>query len=338
MGNPVFRTKCMCGCGDGIEIELEGGRLKASFFRDDAGAKAGLMKERADYVAGKNLLREIMMERGTFEELLGFLESAELTGVGKGGANKSHLAPTHLLDDIYAVWLQGTLPFKAAFGKEFRNMFRLELTAMDRDVLVVQMRGWLAREKVHSIPEGVSPHVDRLAGTQSVRKVPTKAEAMGIASEALKSVQAAAKAAVDAVRHTSDPEGAAMEDELYGESGKKPGSGLAGRIRKAAGAVRPVKDGIPDTDEEDAGEDPSGVSEDAEPSRSVTEFMAGEPDSDDVGFGDSGFPGTDAEDSGGMPVEDPDEVPDTGDVVVVDGNQSDAVPDGDGMRRAFPEE
>lgn len=208
----------MCGCGDGIELELRKGRIEASFFREDAGGGSGLLKERADYVAGKTLLREIMMERGTFAELLAFLESAELEPVSKGGANRSHLAPTHLLDDIYAVWLQGTLPFKAAFGGEFKRMFKLSLTAMDRDVLVVQMRSWMAQEKTHAIPEGASPHVDRLAGTSAPKpKLPSKGEAKAAAGTALKSVRAAAEAAVGAFRKTSDPEGAELEEALYGE-------------------------------------------------------------------------------------------------------------------------
>lgn len=216
MADQVFRTKCMCGCGDGFECEVIKGRIQVSFFRDDAGAKANIFKERADYVAGKNLLREIMMERSTFLAFLAFLESADLAEDACGGANTSHLAPTHLLDDIYAVWLQGSLPVKLAFGNKYRSMFRLSLTSMDRDVLVVQMHNWLKKEAVHAIPEGVSPHVDRLAGTSApTKKVPSKDEAKNIAATAFQSVKAAAKAAADALHKESDPEGYQKEQELY---------------------------------------------------------------------------------------------------------------------------
>jgi len=262
MHEKVFRTKCMCGCGDGIELLNEKGHIKASFFRDDAGAKASVLKERAEYVAGKTLLREIMMDRDTFIGLLTFLEDADLEDVDRGGANRSHLAPTHLLDDIYAIWLQGTAPVKAVFGDGFRKMFRLTLTSMDRDVLVVQMKGWLAREKTHAIPEGASPHVDRLAGTSApAKKMPTKGEVGDMASTAFKSVKAAAKAAakaaMNAARHTADLEGAAMEDALEEEFSRAPGRGpfrkkpAAGEADGARARVVPEDDGIPDVPEDD---------------------------------------------------------------------------------------
>ena len=250
----------MCGCGDGFEAEAADGRIRVSFFRDDAGAKAGILRERAEYAAGKSLLREIMMERKTFLEFLSFLESAELDDSGRGGPNKSHLAPTHLLDDIYAVWLQGGMPAKAVFGGGFREMFRLELTGMDRDVLVVQMRGWLAREKTHGIPEGVSPHVDRLAGTSGRKAGLDKGEVKAAAATAWASVVAAGKAAVDAARKTADPEGYAKEEALYGEDAAPrrgagefmpvgpDGDGLGGAVRDEA-VPSPDGDGeVPDGD------------------------------------------------------------------------------------------
>lgn len=310
MADRTFRTKCMCGCGDGIEMVEEKGRIKVSFFRDDTGAKASILKERAEYVAGKNLLREIMMDRDTFLEMLDFLESARLEDTEKGGANRSHLAPTHLLDDIYAVWLQGTLPVKAVFGDGFRKMFGLTLTAMDRDVLVVQMKGWLAREKTHAIPEGASPHVDRLAGTSApVRKVPTKDEVAGMASTAIKSVKAAAKAAMDAARRTADPEGAAMEDELEAESRHVLKRGAFGK-----GAKRPELE--PERESEDSDDDvipelpeDGGDGLEEAPAGGAASFMdgawqAGSESGDEVPDGDDEVPDGDGE------IPDSDEVPD----------------------------
>lgn len=319
MAGRTFRTRCMCGCGDGIEMVEEKGRIKVSFFRDDTGAKASILRERAEYVAGKNLLREIMMDRDTFLEMLDFLESARLEDMDKGGANRSHLAPTHLLDDIYAVWLQGTLPVKAVFGDGFRKMFGLVLTAMDRDVLVVQMKGWLAREKTHAIPEGASPHVDRLAGTSApVRKAPTKDEVAGMASTAIKSVKAAAKAAMDAARRTADPEGAAMEDELEAESRRALGRGAFGKRAKQAGPEQELEPKDPDDDvipelPEEGGDGPAEAPAGGAASFMDAAWQAGLVAGGEASGGDDVLPDGDDEAS------DDDEIPDGGD----------EVPDGD---------
>lgn len=77
-------------------------------------------------------------------------------------AASAAIVPMHLLGDIYAVWLEGRMSEKDVLRGHFHEMFRVFLSETDRDVLVVQIDKWLAREDRHEIMDGASPHVTRL--------------------------------------------------------------------------------------------------------------------------------------------------------------------------------
>lgn len=91
-----------------------------------------------------------------------FLQQAVFEEDCSETAASAAIVPMHLMGDVYAVWLEGRMSEKDVLRGHFHEMFRVFLSETDRDVLVVQIDKWLAREDRHEIMDGVSPHVTRL--------------------------------------------------------------------------------------------------------------------------------------------------------------------------------
>lgn len=161
----VFRLTCSCGCGDGFEAKAAHGTLYVSFFRSDWYAQQHAFRsavtDKMKYMKGNRLLREVLVSREDLIAFRDFLKDVKWED-SSDYKNVSHITPMHLLDEIYAIWLEGDLPEIAVLRGKFHQMFELELSEMDRDVLVMKIDKWLSREELHSIPVGESPHVDRI--------------------------------------------------------------------------------------------------------------------------------------------------------------------------------
>ena len=170
-GDRVFYLTCQCGCGDMMELTARDNTLYARWFRGGAGAEKrpflGAMKERMQYLSGNRLLRELLVSREDLENLKSFLESVEYSeeaSQNDSGVNIATIKPMHLMEDIYALWLEGSLPDKEVLKGKFFRMFDFEVSEMARDGLVAAIPMWIRREDWHSIPDGISPHVIRFTG------------------------------------------------------------------------------------------------------------------------------------------------------------------------------
>lgn len=165
----IFRLSCSCGCGTGFEMKAAHGTLYVSWFSGDWFAQQKTFwssaKDRMKYLSGETLLREVVCTKDDLLALKEFLQSVEWEDPeGDWPKNDSVLKPMHLLEDIYAVWLEGTMPAMQVVKGNFHRMFEQQLSPLERDVIISQIDDWISREEKHSIPDGVSPHVTRLAG------------------------------------------------------------------------------------------------------------------------------------------------------------------------------
>lgn len=161
-----FRLVCSCGCGDGFEVSQVSGGLQFVWFRSDwASQKHSFRSALGDkfrYLSGDRLLREVLLDRAQMIQFRDFLQQAVFEEDCSETAASAAIVPMHLLGDIYAVWLEGRMSEKDVLRGHFHEMFRVFLSETDRDVLVVQIDKWLAREDRHEIMDGASPHVTRL--------------------------------------------------------------------------------------------------------------------------------------------------------------------------------
>ena len=167
-GDRIFYLTCDCGCGNGMELTARNHTLYARWFQGGAAAERRplleAMRERAQYLGGNRLLRELLVKREDLENLKAFLESVEYSeeaGQNDSGLPVATIKPMHLMDDIYALWLEGSLTSKEVLKGNFYRMFDFEVSEVARDALVAAIPMWMRREEWHSIPDGISPHVTK---------------------------------------------------------------------------------------------------------------------------------------------------------------------------------
>ena len=165
-GMNSFRLVCSCGCGDGFEVSQVSGGLQFVWFRSDWASQQhsfrSALGDKFRYLSGDRLLREVLLDRAQMIQFRDFLQQAVFEEDCSETAASAAIVPMHLLGDIYAVWLEGRMSEKDVLRGHFHEMFRVFLSETDRDVLVVQIDKWLAREDRHEIMDGASPHVTRL--------------------------------------------------------------------------------------------------------------------------------------------------------------------------------
>lgn len=75
----IYRYSCDCGCGDGFELRNAYGRLYVHSFRGDwyseqHPGRHGLM-DRLKYLAGRRLVRDVVMSEEALESLRAFLRT-----------------------------------------------------------------------------------------------------------------------------------------------------------------------------------------------------------------------------------------------------------------------
>lgn len=161
-----FRLVCSCGCGDGFEVSQVSGGLQFVWFRSDWASQQhsfrSALGDKFRYLSGDRLLREVLLDRAQMIQFRDFLQQAVFEEDCSETTASAAIVPMHLLGDIYAVWLEGRMSEKDVLRGHFHEMFRVFLSETDRDVLVVQIDKWLAREDRHEIMDGASPHVTRL--------------------------------------------------------------------------------------------------------------------------------------------------------------------------------
>lgn len=165
----LFHLNCMCGCGNGIEVQCDKNAIFITWYRSDWSKNQHSLKsvlnDRLNYLKGNRLLREIVISRNDLLKFRSVLLSVSYDDY-ENDVNSSHAVSeiriVHLLEEMYAIWLEGRMSEIDVIRGNFHKMFYLKITELERDAIVAAIDKWLKREHWHSIADGESPHVTRL--------------------------------------------------------------------------------------------------------------------------------------------------------------------------------